>query len=87
MGETNHVNDAIIAVTKTLISANTALPIILTTVDAVALLIQAATGKGPTVAERAEIIRGQIAEARAFRDGEVARLEAIIAAEQASESD
>lgn len=83
MGDTKlSVNDAIIAVTKTLISANTALPIILTTVDAVSLLIQAATGKGPSVTERAEIIRSNIAVARDFRDGEVERLDAIIAAEQ-----
>lgn len=82
MGE-NKVNDAIVAVTQVLVSANTALPILLTTIDAVALLIQAATGSGPSVAERAEIIRANIQQARAFRDGELERLQALIDAQQA----
>lgn len=76
-----NANDVIATAVKYLVSVNTGLPIILSTIDLIALVIQGATGTGPTVAERATIIRDNIAEARAFRDGEVARLEALIAAQ------
>lgn len=68
---------------KALVTANTAVPVILDTVGAVTLLVKAATGSGPTVRERAEVIRSEIAGNDAYGHAEVARLEAKIAAEDA----
>ena len=68
-------------ITKYLIAANTGLPVIVSLVDSVMLLFKGAGAEGPTVKERAEIIRANIGEARAFRDAELARLDALIAAE------
>jgi hypothetical protein len=67
---------------KYLVTVNTALPVILTTIDMIALAIKGATGSGPTVAERAEIIRANISAGRQYRDEELARLDALIAAQQ-----
>lgn len=66
-------------VTKILVTANTALPIVVSLVDAIALMIKGATDRGPSIAERAEIIRGQVAENKAYLDADIARLDAVIA--------
>jgi hypothetical protein len=68
-------------IVKYLVAGNTALPIILSTVDSVALLVRAATDSGPSVQERAEIIRSVVAENAAYGEAEVARLERLIAAQ------
>lgn len=65
---------------KYLVAANTTLPVIVDTIAGIALLIKGATGIGPSVRERAEIIRAQVAENAAFGADEIARLDAMIAA-------
>lgn len=70
---------AIQTVVQYLVAANTALPVILDTVAGIAMLIRGATGSGPSVAERAEIIRAEVAKNDAYGKAEIARLEALIA--------
>lgn len=62
---------------KVLVTANTTIPVILDTVAAVSLIVKAATGNGPTVAERAAVIHELVAGNDAYGHAEVARLEAL----------
>jgi hypothetical protein len=65
---------------QALVTANTTLPIILDSVAAVSLIVKAATGQGPSVQERAEVIRAAVAANKTYGEAEIARLEAMIAA-------
>lgn len=62
---------------KVLVTANTTLPVILDSVAAVSMIVKAATGSGPSVRERAEIIRQAVAGNDAYGQAEIARLEML----------
>jgi hypothetical protein len=73
-------------IVKYLVAANTALPTIFSTVDTVVTIVKAVSGSGPSVKERAELIRQEVAGNAAYLAGDIARLEALIAARQAAEA-
>lgn len=62
---------------KSLVAANATIPIILDTVAGVTLLVRAATGLGPSVRERAAIIRAGVAGNEAYGQAELARIDAL----------
>lgn len=66
---------------KDLVAANTAVPIVLDTIGAITLLVKAATGSGPTLAERAAIIREEVAANDAYGHAALATIDALIAAQ------
>lgn len=63
---------------KALVAANAAIPVIVDTVAAVTLLVKAATGSGPSVAERAATIRAQVAENAAYGRAAQAEIDALL---------
>lgn len=58
-----------------LVAANTAVPIILDTVSAIAMIVKAATGAGPTLAERVAIIRQEVADNDAYGHAAIALID------------
>lgn len=77
--------DAILkAAVQYLVTANTALPVIVTTIDTIAATVKAVTGEGPSVKERAEIIRAVVADNERYLDADIARLEQIVAEQDAA---
>ena len=72
-------NEWLKVLVKSLVAANASLPIILDTVAGVTLLVKAATGSGPTVQERAAIIREAVAGNDAYGKAELERIDAILA--------
>lgn len=61
---------------KDLVAANTAVPVILDSIAAISLIVKAATGSGPTLAERVAIIRETVAANDAYGHDAIALIDA-----------
>lgn len=71
------VNNVLVGITTILTGANVALPIVVTFIDSVTLLFKAVGVSGPSVKERAELIRAQVVDNRNYLAADIARLEAL----------
>lgn len=63
---------------KALVAANAAIPVIIDSVAAFVLIFKAATGAGPSVAERAAIIREQVATNAAYGKAALEEIDALL---------
>jgi hypothetical protein len=73
-----NINRVLTDLTETLINANTAIPLVVSTVVAIAAIIKGVTGSGPSGTELADMLEAKLRANASALDEDIARMREMI---------